>query len=150
MRLANTYSIIGEFKKAEEYFSIASKKTPLEECNEYVNAKGWKQFVPFNIGNKKLLVICGSSTINEPPSSNNFFSSRSIAFDSAILDAQKSYAEFRYNKISEKISFKLHEGFGLHQEYPITKDSELTQEIEEKICKFCGLFKDDYMYANIR
>ena len=28
MRLANTYSIIGEFKKAEEYFSIASKKTP--------------------------------------------------------------------------------------------------------------------------
>ncbi len=112
---------------------IASKKTPLEECNEYVNAKGWKQFVPFNIGNKKLLVICGSSTINEPPSSNNFFSSRSIAFDSAILDAQKSYAEFRYNKISEKISFKLQEGFGLQQENPITKDSELTQEIEEKI-----------------
>ncbi len=28
MRLGNTYSIIGEFKKAEEYFSIASKKTP--------------------------------------------------------------------------------------------------------------------------
>ena len=28
MRLANTYSIIGEFKKAEEYFAVASKKTP--------------------------------------------------------------------------------------------------------------------------
>ncbi len=28
MRLGNIYSIIGEFKKAEEYFSIASKKTP--------------------------------------------------------------------------------------------------------------------------
>ena len=29
MRLANTYSIIGEFKKAEEYLSIVSKKNPL-------------------------------------------------------------------------------------------------------------------------
>ena len=28
MRLANTYSIIGEFKKAEEYFSMVSNKTP--------------------------------------------------------------------------------------------------------------------------
>ena len=112
---------------------IASKKTPMDECNEYVNARGWKQFVPFNIGNKKILIICGSSTINEPPSSNNFFSSRSIAFDLAILDAQRSYAEFRSNKVSEKISFKLQEGFGLQQENPIERDNELTQEIEEKI-----------------
>ena len=50
---------------------IASQKTPMDECNDYVNQKGWEQFVPINV-NKKILVICGSSTINEPPSSKNF------------------------------------------------------------------------------
>ncbi|MBD23059.1 MAG: hypothetical protein CL572_05300 [Alphaproteobacteria bacterium] len=110
---------------------IASKKTPLDECNDYVTQKGWEQFVPISVGNKKILVICGSSTINEPPSSKNFLSSRGIAFDSAILDAQKSYSEFRSNKISEKISYKLREGFGIENKDPITKEDELTTEIEE-------------------
>lgn len=110
---------------------IASKKTPMDECNDYVNQKGWEQFVPINVGNKKILVICGSSTINEPPSSKNFLSSRGIAFDLAILDAQKSYSEFRSNKISEKISYKLREGLGIENKDPIKKDDELTKEIEE-------------------
>ena len=100
---------------------IASKKTPMDECNDYVNQKGWEQFVPINVGNKKILVICGSSTINEPPSSQNFLSSRGIAFDLAILDAQKSYSEFRSNKISEKISYKLREGLGIENKDPIKK-----------------------------
>ncbi len=122
---------------------IASKKTPLDECNEYVSQKGWEQFVPISVGNKKILVVCGSSSINEPPSSINFLSSRGIAFDSAILDAQKSYSEFRSIKTSEKINYKLKEGFGIENKDPIKEDDELTKEIEE------NFFDKLFQLANI-
>ncbi len=112
---------------------IASKKTPRDECNDYVNQRGWEQFVPINIGNKKILVICGASTINEPPTSKNFLLSRGVAFDKAILDAQKSYSEFRSEQISEKINYKLKEGFGIENKDPIKKEDELITEIEENL-----------------
>ena len=40
---------------------IASKKTPLDECNEYVSQKGWEQFVPISVGNKKFLLYVGQA-----------------------------------------------------------------------------------------
>ena len=70
---------------------------------------------------KKFLLYVGRSSINEPPSSINFLSSRGIAFDSAILDAQKSYSEFRSIKTSEKINYKLKEGFGIENKVPLKK-----------------------------
>ena len=47
------------------------------------------------------------------------------------MDAQKSYSEFRSNKISEKINYKLREGLGIENKDPIKKDDELIKEIEE-------------------
>ena len=36
-----------------EIADIIASKTPMDECNDYVNQKGWEQFVPINVGNKK-------------------------------------------------------------------------------------------------
>ncbi len=61
MRLANTYSIIGEFKKAEEYLSLVSKKKPelfaadyrLSNIINYSKTKEHQKIILEKIKNKK-------------------------------------------------------------------------------------------------
>ena len=107
---------------------IAAEEGPLEKCKDYVRKKEWKEFEKNIINGKEVNLACGSSGINVPPSNKNFLSSRTVAFNEALFDAQKRFSEFKSKEIQIQISKQLQKGFGVDDKSSIEKSDELFKE----------------------
>ena len=127
MRLANTYSIIGEFKKAQEYFFLASKKNPelfaadyrLSNIINYSESKDHQKLILEKIKNQKF------DKLNKYPL---FFA---IA---KSYEDQKDYEQaFQYIEMANKERNKLVVGNPLHhEELFLNKNKEIFSNIDIK------------------
>jgi len=127
MRLANTYSIIGEFNKAEEYLSLASKKNPelfaadyrLSNIINYSERKDHQKLILEKIQNTKF------DKLNKYPL---FFA---IA---KSYEDQKDYEQaFKYIELANKERNKLVVGNPLrHEEFFLNKNKEIFSSIDIK------------------
>ena len=132
MRLANTYSILGNFKKAEEYFSLVSKKNPelfaadyrLSNIINYSEKKDHQKIILEKIKNKKF------DKLNKYPL---FFAAAKSYED------QKDYDQaLKYITIANKERNKLVIDNPLkYEEYFLKKNKEIFSnfEINENINK---------------
>ena len=76
--------------------------------------KGWKEFeLNTTKDGRKIRVACGRAGIGEPPANKDFLSSRTVAFNDALLNIQKRFSEFEGKKIQVQISNALQKGFGI-------------------------------------
>jgi|TARA_B100001971_G_scaffold39015_1_gene34136 tetratricopeptide (TPR) repeat protein len=127
MRLANTYSMIGEFKKAEEYLSIVSKKNPelfaadyrLSNIINYSERKDHQQLILEKIQNTKF------DNINKHP----------LYFAIAkSYEDQKDYEQaFKYMELGNKERNKLVIGNPLrYEEFFLNKNKEIFSNIDIK------------------
>ena len=130
MKLANTYSILGNFEKAEEYFSFISKKTPelfaadyrLSNIINYSNRNEHQKIILEKIKNKKF------DKFNKYP----------LLFAAAkSYEDQKDYENaFKYIDIANKERNKLAPDNPLkYEEYFLSKNKEIFSnfEIDESI-----------------
>jgi tetratricopeptide (TPR) repeat protein len=127
MRLANAYSIVGEFKKAEEYLSLASKKNPglfvadyrLSNIINYSEKKDHQKLILEKIQNTKF------DTLNKYPL---FFA---IA---KSYEDQKDYEQaFKYIEMANKERNKLVVGNPLqYEEFFLNKNKEIFSNINTK------------------
>jgi len=127
MRLANTYSIIGEFKKAEEYFSMVSNKTPelfaadyrMSNIINYSERKDHQKLLLEKINNTKF------NKLNKYPL---FF-----ALAKSYED-QKDYDQsLKYTEIANKERNKLVIGNPLrYEEFFLNKNKEIFSNINFK------------------
>ena len=127
MRLANTYSVIGEFKKAEEYLSLASKKNPklfaadyrLSNIINYSEKKDHQKLILEKIKNQEF------DKLNKHPL---FFA---IA---KSYEDQKDYEEaFKYIELANKERNKLVIGNPLrYEEFFLDKNKEIFSNISFK------------------
>ena len=127
MRLANTYSVIGEFKKAEEYLSLASKKNPklfaadyrLSNIINYSEKKDHQKLILEKIKNQEF------DKLNKHPL---FFA---IA---KSYEDQKDYEEaFKYIELANKERNKLVIGNPLrYEEFFLDKNKEIFSNITFK------------------
>ena len=122
MRLANTYSIIGEFKKAEEYLSLASKKNPklfaadyrLSNIINYSERTNHQKLILEKIKNKKF------DNLNK----HLLFFAISKSYED-----QKDYEQaFKYMELANKERNKLVIGNSLrYEESFLNKNKEIFQ-----------------------
>ena len=127
MRLANVYSIIGEFNKAEEYLSLASKKNPelfaadyrLSNIINYSERKDHQKLILEKIQNTKF------DKLNKYP----------LLFAIAkSYEDQKDYEQaFKYIELANKERNKLVVGNPLrHEEFFLNKNKEIFSSIDIK------------------
>ena len=127
MRLANVYSIIGEFNKAEEYLSLASKKNVelfaadyrLSNIINYSESKDHQKIILEKIQNKKF------DKLNKYPL---FFAAAKSYED------QKDYERaFKYIELGNKERSKLVVGNPLrYEEFFLNKNKEIFSNIDIK------------------
>ena len=127
MRLANTYSVIGEFKKAEEYLSLASKKNPklfaadyrLSNIINYSERKDHQKLILEKIKNKKF------DKLNK----HLLFFAISKSYED-----QKDYVQsFKYMDLANKERNKLVVGNPLrYEESFLKKNKEIFSNIDIK------------------
>jgi len=91
-------------------------------------------------------MACGRSGINVAPSKKDFLSSRTVAFNNALLNAQKRFSEFKSKEIQVQIVKQLQKGFGLDEKSAIEKNNDVLQSDEE--IQSDNLFKKLYKLAN--
>lgn len=90
--------------------AAAKYKTPGSDCMDYLAEKNREQYKQMKIGDTTVLFMCGEASINAMPEEKDFMTSRTLAFDKAILDGVSKYSEFRAQEISEEISYALKAG----------------------------------------
>ena len=125
MRLANAYSIIGEFKKAEEYFFLVSKKKPeffaadyrLSNIINYSERNNHQKLILEKLENKEF------DNLNKHP----LFFAMAKSYED-----QKNYEQaFKYMEMANKERNKLVVGNPLkYEEYFLNKNKEIFSKIE--------------------
>ncbi len=126
---------------------VSAAQDPFDLCVNFVIEKGWKEFeLNTTKDGRKIRVACGRAGIGEPPANKDFLSSRTVAFNDALLNIQKRFSEFEGKKIQVQISNALQKGFGIDDKTKIEKDEELKESVEE--AKSDDLFKKLFKLAN--
>ncbi|MAI02350.1 MAG: hypothetical protein CMP40_00785 [Rickettsiales bacterium] len=125
---------------------IAAEEGPFEKCKDYIKEKGWKEFIKNDVNGKEVRMACGRSGIGVAPSKKDFLSSRTVAFNDALLNAQKRFSEFKSKEIQVQIVKQLQKGFGLDEKSAIEKNNDIIQADEET--QSDNLFKKLYKLAN--
>lgn len=121
---------------------VAVAEGPFDLCMNFVIEKGWKEFELITTKDgRKIRVACGRAGISEPPENKDFLSSRTVAFNDALLNIQKRFSEFKSKEIQVQLSNSIQKGFGLDEKTAIEKDSELNENNEESNDLFKKLFK---------
>jgi hypothetical protein len=91
---------------------IQSDPSPREKCNEYVRNRGFDPGEDRIIGGQKVMMICGTGSVEASPSSDKFLESRSNAFQKAIMDAKRNYSEYLAVSIAKESERKISQGEG--------------------------------------
>ncbi len=126
---------------------VAAAEGPFDLCINYVIEKGWKEFELNTLADgRQIRVACGRAGIGEPPANKDFLSSRTVAFNDALLNIQKRFSEFEGKKIQVQLSNALQKGFGIDDKTAMEKDKELSESA--KNTESDDLFKKLFKLAN--